>query len=87
MADILMGAGHYAARQLYHYRLSQSSFYEWDEKSPSAILSSASAIIFIFSGLIDWHSAVILGAATAVGGVIGGHYSTRIKNTAICVFL
>ena len=48
----------------------------------SAILSSASAIIFIFSGLIDWHSAVILGAATAVGGVVGGHYSTRIKNTS-----
>ena len=48
----------------------------------SAILSSASAIIFIFSGLIDWHSAGILGAASAVGGVVGGHYSTRIKNTS-----
>jgi len=46
----------------------------------SAILSSSSATIFIFSGLIDWHSAVILGTSTAIGGVVGGHYSTQIKN-------
>jgi len=46
----------------------------------SAILSSASAVIFIMSGLIEWPSALILGSATAVGGLIGGHYSTKIKN-------
>ena len=53
----------------------------------SAILSSASAIIFIFSGLIDWHSAVILGAATAVGGVLAGIIQRGSKTPAICVFL
>lgn len=47
----------------------------------SAILSLASAIIFILSGLIDWQAALILGSATAIGGLIGGHYSTKIKNT------
>jgi len=46
----------------------------------SAILSLACATIFILSGFIDWHAALILGSATAIGGLIGGHYSTKIKN-------
>ena len=46
----------------------------------SGILSLASATIFIMSGLIDWNAAIILGSATAVGGLIGGHYSAKIRD-------
>lgn len=49
----------------------------------SALLSVVSAAIFIASGLIDWHAALILGTATAAGGYIGGHYSTKVKNIAL----
>ena len=53
-----------------------------DEKSPLGYFVFCFCDNLYFSGLIDWHSTVILGAATAVGGVFGGHYSTQIKNTS-----
>ncbi len=49
----------------------------------SGILSLASTMIFIASGLIDWSSALILGIATAIGGFVGGYYSTKIRNIAL----
>lgn len=49
----------------------------------SALLSTVSAVTLALAGLIAWESALVLAVATALGGYLGGHYSRRIRNTAL----
>ncbi len=49
----------------------------------SAVLSIVSVATYIVAGLIDWPSAIILGCATAVGGIVGARLAQRVTNVAI----
>jgi uncharacterized protein len=54
----------------------------------SSILSLVSVVTYTVAGLIDWRSAVIVGAACALGGYLGAHLARRITNMlALRVFI
>ncbi|ULB12611.1 sulfite exporter TauE/SafE family protein (plasmid) [Cereibacter azotoformans] len=54
----------------------------------SSVLSAVSVAVYVAAGLIVWKQALVLGAASAVGGYIGAALSRRIHNVkAIRVFI
>lgn len=49
----------------------------------SSVLSVVSTVTFIAAGIIDWHYALPLALASALGGYLGARLSRRITNTTL----